>query len=181
MANINENRKLMVENMKKVKAQLSEGKKRLTVMDSKGHRIMQAIRNNGELVDVRTEKKRGNFSKEDIPTLVDAALPVLKNSIKAALSHKYTIHPDIADNPSDTHRDYYRFRSKKEIQDTLDKTMKGLKEMLVLIDAATKKPSYASLQRVGDLWWSMFREDAGPQGYLGSHIVDSGNRQSSFI
>lgn len=181
MANIEQNRKLMVENMKKVRAQLSEGKKRLPVKDSTGQRIMQAIYNNGELVDVRTSKKRGEFSKEDIPRLVDVALPVLKNSINAALNHKYTIHPDIADKPSDTHRDYYRFKSKKEIQDTLDKTMKGLKEMLGLIDAAMKNPSYASLERVGNLWWEIFRVDAGPQGYLGSHIVSSGNRESSFI
>lgn len=166
--------------MKRVRAQLSEGKKRLTVKDSTGQRIMQAIRTNGELVDVRTLKKRGQFEKEDIPMLVNA-LPVLKNGIKAALSHKYIIHPDIADNPSDTHRDYWRFKSKKEIQDTLDKTMKALKELSDLADAAQKKPSVASLMRVGDLWWKIFREDAGADGYLGSHIVGSGNRQSSFI
>ena len=181
MANINENRKLMVEQMKNLKSQLSEGKKRLTVNDTTGQRIMQAINNNYPLIHIKMLKARGEFDKETIGETAEVMLPVLRNGIKAALNHKYTLHPDIDDVPSNTHKDYYRFKTKKEMQATLDKTIKGLKELLGLVEAAMKKTTIKSLTEIGNLCWELFNVDAGTAGYLGAHILDSGNRQSSFI
>lgn len=181
MANINENRKLMVEQMNKIKAQLSEAKAKLPVKDEKGQRIIQAIRNNYPLIDVRTLKKRGEFDKDEIGKTAEVILPVLRNGVKAALAHKYQLHPDIADKPSDTHKDYWRFNSKKQMQDSLDKTIKGLKELSVMIDSAMKKPSIAALTKIGDFCNELLWTDAGPNGYFGAHILKSGGQNSSFI
>jgi hypothetical protein len=174
-------RELMIENIKRVRAILSEGpNKRLQPSNNNGPRIMQAIETNVDLVDVRKMKKRGEFNADEVKSRIEAAGPVIKNSIKAALKFNYKLHPEIPDNPSSYHRDYYRFSTKSDIQKALDKTMVGLKELDKLVDAAMKKPSAASLQRVGDFWSEMNR-DAGSSGYLVSQIKNSGKGLSSFI
>ena len=170
MGNIEQNRKLMVEQIARAKAELNEGTKYLKVQDKKGRDIMQAIYNNATLIDV----SRYGMDAQN-------ALPVLKNGIKAALNHKYKLHPDIGDVPKNTHRQYYRFNSKKEMQNALDNTKKVFKEWLTLIDAAIKRPSKTSLKRVEDKWREEVYVDQGARGTLYPHIYKSGNGQTSFI
>ena len=170
MGNIEQNRKLMVEQIARAKAELNEGTKYLKVQDKKGKQIMQAIDNNGKMLD---------FSRYGMDIV--NVLPVLRNGIKMALNHKYKLHTDIGDEPRKTHRHYYRFNSKKEMQNTLDNTKKVFKEWLTLIDAAIKKPSKASLKRVEDKWREDINIDAGTRGTLFAHIVQSGEGKSSFI
>ena len=170
MASINENRKLMVEQIARAKAELNEGTKYLKVQDNKGKQIMQAINNNAPLIDV---SRYGMDAQH--------ALPVLRNGVEAALKHKYQLHSDIGDVPKKTHRHYWRYSSKKEMQKTLDNTKKVFKEWLTLIDAAIKKPSKASLKRVENHWRQEVNVDSGASGTLYPLIVRSGEGQSSVI
>lgn len=158
------------EMMDSVDKNLNEGTKYLKVQDKKGKQIMQAIDNNGKMLD---------FSRYGMDIV--NVLPVLRNGIKMALNHKYKLHTDIGDVPKKTHRHYYRFNSKKEMQNTLDNTKKVFKEWLTLIDAAIKRPSKASLKRVEDKWREDINIDAGTRGTLFAHIVQSGEGKSSFI
>ena len=170
MANINENRKLMVEQIARAKAELNEGTKYLKVQDKKGKQIMQTIYNNIDLVDV------GRYGMD-----AQNALPVLKNGVKLAIKHKYKLHSDIGDVPKNTHRHYWRYDSKKQMQDTLDNTKKVFKEWLTLIDAAIKRPSKASLKRVENHWKEEVNIDRGASGTLYPLIFKSGDGQSSVI
>lgn len=181
MANIEENRKLMVEQIARAKAELSEAKK-LKPKDTKGLRILQAIKNNYPLVDVKNRRRHGELKdKESIIKTAEAALPIIKNGITAALKHNYELHPDIVDNPTDTHKDYWRFDTKKDMQDTLDRTIGGLKELLGLVEKAIQKPSATSLQRVADLGHELLNVDAGHRGYLGARILSGQKDKSSII
>lgn len=170
MANIEKNRKLMVEQIARAKAELNEGTKYLKVQDKKGKQIMQAIDNNAPLINV---SRYGMDAQH--------ALPILRNGVQAALNHKYKLHPDIGDVPKKTHRHYWRYESKKEMQKTLDNTKKVFKEWLALIDAAIKKPSKASLKRVENHWRQEINIDRGADGTLYPLIVGSGDGQSSII
>jgi len=170
MANINENRKLMIEQIARAKAELNEGTKYLKLQDKKGKQIMQTIYNNIDLVDV------GRYGMD-----AQNALPVLKNGVKLAIKHKYKLHSDIGDVPKNTHRHYWRYDSKKQMQDTLDNTKKVFKEWLTLIDAAIKRPSKASLKRVKDKWQNEIYVDSGARGTLYPLILKSGDGQSSVI
>ena len=170
MGNIEKNRKLMVEQIARAKAELNEGTKYLKVQDKKGKQIMQAINNNAPLIDV----SRYGMDAQN-------ALPILRNGVQAALKHKYQLHPDIGDVPKQTHRHYYRYDSKKQMQKTLDNTKKVFKEWLALIDAAIKRPSKASLKRVENHWRQEANVDRGASGTLYPLIVKSGDGQSSII
>ena len=160
----------MVEQIARAKAELNEGTKYLKVQDKKGKQIMQAIDNNAPLINV----SRYGMDAQN-------ALPILRNGVQAALNHKYKLHPDIGDVPKKTHRHYWRYQSKKEMQKTLDNTKKVFKEWLALIDAAIKRPSKASLKRVENHWRQEINIDRGADGTLYPLIVKSGDGQSSII
>ena len=170
MGNIEQNRKLMVEQIARAKAELNEGTKYLKVQDKKGKQIMQAIQQNAPLIDI----SRYGMDAQN-------ALPVLKNGVKMAINHKYKLHSDIGDVPNQTHRHYWRYSSKKEMEKTLDNTKKVFKEWLTLIDAAIKRPSKASLKRVENHWRQEVNIDRGASGTLYPLIVKSGDGQSSVI
>lgn len=107
-------------------------------------------------------------------------LPYLKKGIDAALKMKFKVHPEIGDNPKETHSDYWRFKSPAEIQKAIDKTNKGFKELNSLVEKAEKRVSAAAIKRITELWRDMMR-DSGSDGYVAGQIMDSGTNQSSFI
>lgn len=106
--------------------------------------------------------------------------PFLKKGIAAALKMKFKVHPEIGDNPKETHSDYWRFKSPAEIQKAIDKTNKGFKELNSLVEKAEKKVSGAAIKRITDLWQDMM-VDSGSDGYVAGQILGSGTKSSSFI
>jgi hypothetical protein len=165
MPNIENNRQLMVEQIKRLKLELNETKREIDfrpakktkvekVNDIKGAHIARAIRINFyDMFTLIFDKK------QPVADVAAAFVPPIKNTISMVLKHKYKPNPNIEPQLiartgafNDRQGWYRNIKSMNDIQKMINKFKNDLKSIDVELDKFQKKPSMAAASRLQNMY-----------------------------